>query len=125
MKPVLPFLIAGAASLCLSAAAMAQPGYDRSSDEGVTITARHLPSGAVVRSKVVRYGDLDLSYPRDARRMLTRISGAAREVCSPSPDSLQNLRDVSDYQGCRGEAEDYAVRDLDAPLVTDLYRYGD
>jgi UrcA family protein len=70
----------------------------------------------------VPHGDLNLSSPVGAERMLGRIRQAAIRVCGGRPD-LRDLREVRAFKACTRIAIERAVAELGAPLVTALY-YG-
>jgi UrcA family protein len=65
----------------------------------------------------VAYGDLNLQSQAGAKAMLSRLEGAATDVCGGEPD-IHLLDRQAIYQRCRAEAVDRAVRTMDAPLVT-------
>lgn len=70
---------------------------------------------AEARQTVVRYSDLDLSRPQDARRLYGRILGAAREVCENfrSADLQRNRI----YKQCVGKAVADAVAKVQSAQV--------
>jgi UrcA family protein len=68
---------------------------------------------AVQESKAVRYGDLDLSKPRDAARLYARITLAAREVCRDYKWSSVQL-------DCYEAAVNEAVAKVHQPLLSAL-----
>jgi UrcA family protein len=73
----------------------------------------------IVQRETVRFGDLDLSSMKDAKRLLVRIKDAADLVCGD-----QDLRDVMDTDGarkCRNDAVAHAVSKVNRPLLTALY----
>jgi UrcA family protein len=65
------------------------------------------PADDSVRSVVVRYSDLDLSQPADARRLYDRIKKAARAVCEANPFS--DLAQLAQYRMCVSRAVRDAV----------------
>jgi UrcA family protein len=68
------------------------------------------------RQTVVRYSDLDLSRPEDARRLYGRIQGAARAVCENfRSDDLQRAQI---YKQCLNKAVTDAVAKLQSAQVT-------
>lgn len=68
------------------------------------------------RQAVVRYSDLDLGRPEDARRLYGRILSAAREVCENfrSPD----LQRAQIHRRCMEEAVANAVAKVQSAQVT-------
>jgi UrcA family protein len=77
----------------------------------------------VTRSVAIRLGDLDLGSGRGAEAALSRIRGAAVQICGPSyPFTKMSLSEQEIFNQCLVEAEDRAVSDLDRPLVTALYQ---
>jgi UrcA family protein len=69
---------------------------------------------------LVRYGDLNVSEPLGARRLLERIRAAAGRVC-PEADS----RDLAAMQirwQCMNDAVARAVQQVHSPAVAALYR---
>jgi UrcA family protein len=81
------------------------------------------PAAEAPRSRVVRYADLDLSRPEDARRLYGRIKRAARAVCDNEPFSdLERLRD---YDKCLRQAVTEAVEKLHSEEVSAIPRTRD
>lgn len=72
------------------------------------------------RSTVVRYGDLDLSRPEDARRLYGRIKRAARTVCDNHP--LSDFKRLDEYEKCLGQAVGEAVEKVQSEQVTAIHR---
>jgi len=70
------------------------------------------------RKTVVRYSDLDLSRPQDARRLYGRILGAAREVCENFRSA--DLQRAAIYKRCMDKAVDDAVAQVQSAQVTAL-----
>ncbi len=62
----------------------------------------------------VRFSDLDLSRPNDARVLVTRLQAAARDVCERS-----RTRSAS---ACMDAAVDRAISMLNRPRVTMVYQ---
>ena len=81
-------------------------------------TAR--PEADEPRSTVVRYGDLDLSRPEDARRLYGRIKRAARRVCDNQPSS--DSKRLKEYERCLGQAVTEAVEKVQSEQVTAIHR---
>jgi UrcA family protein len=50
------------------------------------------------KSVTVTYGDLNLASEAGAKRLESRIRGAARKVCGRQP--TRNLADINDYNQC-------------------------
>ncbi len=73
-----------------------------------------------IRSVPVFFADLDLNSREGGYTLLTRIRGAARNVCSPAAD-IHNLADTSDFQRCVRRAVNHAVDDVGAPSVQDAF----
>jgi UrcA family protein len=73
------------------------------------------------RSVVVRYTDLDLSRPRDARVLYDRIHAAARLVCRNVGDETADLARLSEYRRCVHQAVANAVANVSSTEVTQLY----
>ncbi|MGD0490494.1 MAG: UrcA family protein [Steroidobacteraceae bacterium] len=74
-----------------------------------------------VPSKVVRFHDLDISTPAGAKALYSRIRAAARDVCERSTGSDAIFRGA--IAGCIDKAIDKAVKDVNAPMLTNL-RFG-
>ena len=81
--------------------------------------ASHVADSQTV-STVVRYGDLNLEKPEDAKTLLSRIKSAARTVCEPEPSS--NLVEIDEWRGCVADATSEAVAHVHSPMVTAAYR---
>jgi UrcA family protein len=71
------------------------------------------------RSRVVKFGDLDLRHGEDAAVLYARIRSAARAVCYPPYNSLVLQRSISDQ--CRDQTIARAVSDVNAPALTTYY----
>lgn len=69
-----------------------------------------------VRQTVVRYKDLDLARPEDARRLYGRILSAAREVCENFRSA--DLQRAQIYRRCMDEAITNAVAKVQSAQVT-------
>lgn len=70
------------------------------------------------RTLVVRYSDLDLSQPGDARRLYARIKVAARSVCDNSPSS--DLMRLAQYEKCMNQAIRRAVGTVNAAQLNKI-----
>jgi UrcA family protein len=74
---------------------------------------------------VVRYDDLDLTAPGDARTMLGRIRKAAAQACGLNPLMQGNdIAAIELFEACRADTLARAVRQLDAPEVTAAFKGG-
>lgn len=121
-------VLAAALGLAFAGSVQAQDDATYDASPGQVVVEAPPPSappGATVRATPVSYADLDLDSYAGAHTLLGRIDQAAVQVCQPEPDTLMNIQEVRDYRDCLGSAVDRAVFDLDAPTVTELYRYGD
>jgi UrcA family protein len=67
------------------------------------------------KQTVVKYSDLDLSRPQDARRLYGRIKYAAREVCDNNASSDLHLLKI--YQTCLRKAVTDAVAQVQSPQL--------
>ena len=74
-----------------------------------------------VTSIGVRYGDLNLSRPRDAAVMVHRLQSAALQACGASDFSLPEYRDAVRRSTCYTAGIDSALAALNAPAVSTLY----
>jgi UrcA family protein len=72
-----------------------------------------------VRTRSVKYADLNLQRPADAALLYRRIEGAAELVCEPyaSRDLARNMR----FRQCRSGAIQKAIAEVHAPLLTERY----
>jgi UrcA family protein len=59
-----------------------------------------------VQSQAVSYADLDLSQAAGVNTLMSRINGAAKNVCGPAPDAREWH---TAYQACIKSAVDQAV----------------
>jgi UrcA family protein len=71
------------------------------------------------RTALVHYSDLDLSQPKDARRLYGRIKAAAREVCDNAP--YKDLSSLRQYEMCVAHAVANAVQFVNATEVTRVH----
>lgn len=79
-------------------------------------TVRELPS------VVVKYGDLNLDTVDGVATLHTRLSRAAREVCSQLDSRVLGLREQ--YELCVSGAVTESVAKVDNPRLTSFHRYG-
>jgi UrcA family protein len=71
--------------------------------------------------KTVRFSDLDITKSDGAKVLYSRIRAAARDVCAMSTADDPILRLA--IKGCIDKAVDKAVKDVNAPMLTQL-RFG-
>jgi UrcA family protein len=70
----------------------------------------------------VHYGDLNLTFPQDAKMMLERIEQAAKKACGGHPTFSSYTGRLDDtFEECRDEAIQRTVKQLGAPVVTRAY----
>jgi UrcA family protein len=101
MNRLLIALVLGASAVASSASSGHAPRYSASTER-------------------VRFDDLDLSSPADARRMLQRMRAAAGDACyQPRSDTFPWA--AFEMARCRQQTLARAVKALDAPLVTAAY----
>jgi UrcA family protein len=82
-------------------------------------------SGDGVPSLDVTYSDLNLANSAGAEALLRRILAAASQVCgdaSRTTGTMIDVRATRERRLCVRTAIDNAVRQVNAPLVTALYR---
>lgn len=65
----------------------------------------------------VPFGDLNLSNPMGAQKMMQRITFAATKACGGLPD-IREIRERTMFKSCVREAKDDAVREINMPLLT-------
>jgi UrcA family protein len=75
----------------------------------------------VARSVVVRYSDLDLSRPKDARTLYYRLHAAARWACSNIGVQEDNLASLSEYHRCIRDALTKAVASVGSEQLTEIH----
>jgi UrcA family protein len=71
------------------------------------------------RTMTVRYGDLDLSAPEGADRLMRRIERAARRTCSVDPS--MRMRMFRAVQQCSARATEQAVAQVNDPNLWAAY----
>ncbi len=120
-RRVLPaFVIAMATGLLPAAQASAQ-----ATASPLTVHARH-PPGTETKDEVIKVADLDLSSEAGAETLIGRVRGAARRICSPRPSSFGNFKDMSDYERCKTEAIEDAIKNSgSAKAMEIIMRTGD
>jgi UrcA family protein len=79
-------------------------------------TVRELPS------VVVKYGDLNLDSADGIAALHTRLSKAARQVCSQLDSRVLGLREQ--YDICVSDAVSQSVARVDNPRLTSFHRFG-
>jgi UrcA family protein len=70
-------------------------------------------------SRVVRYGDLDLSRDSGVATLYSRINTAARAVCEPL--DVMMLKVLRERFDCRQDAVARAVSEVNSPALTSYY----
>ena len=75
----------------------------------------------IARSVVVRYTDLDLSRPKDARALYDRLQAAARSVCTNIGIQDNDLAALSEYHRCVRDAVANAVANVSSERLTAFY----
>ena len=93
-RMVLPFLLAGIASVGLAA-----------------------PAGSETSAIRVRYNRTDLTSTAGARNLLRRIGNAALESCGASSFSLAEFKAATEQSRCWRAAVDNAVRNIGSPVL--------
>jgi UrcA family protein len=71
------------------------------------------------RSVVVRFSDLNLARPQDARTLYTRIQVAARVACGDVENA--DLARFSRFHNCINEAVTKAVSSINMQQVTEIH----
>ncbi len=99
------------------------PAYDAPPAVGEVVVIAPPAGDREVKSERVSFADLDLDAPGAAHLLLTRIDGAARNVCGPDYSVTRDLNDQGDYRACMHRAVRAAVDDVDAPALFDAYDY--
>jgi UrcA family protein len=133
--------VAGLAAMGLAMTAPGQPaqaqpyGYDYSNDSGGQITVyaphrrieRNSITGAEIdvarESRVVHYGDLDLSSAYGVRRLHDRIERAAVDACQDM-DNTPGLYVMDSDVDCIGGAVDRAMAEAPIPENAAYQGYG-
>jgi UrcA family protein len=101
--------------------ATSSPAFSQTSADD-TLSRALIPAGAETRSQTVDYSDLNLDTARGASALVSRINGAAENVCSPAPVRASNLQESSDYAQCMRQATGHAVNGIDNRAVTYEYK---
>jgi UrcA family protein len=72
----------------------------------------------------VAYDDVNIATPRGADVVLARIVNAARQVCA-SGSGLRGVREAQEIRQCVRTATQAAVREINAPQLSALFRQRD
>ena len=112
MKLVIPVSLAA-----LSLGALAS--VNAQSIQEVVVTGNKAAPGAVTHSQTVKFADLDLSKSEGLKTLLSRIRGAAGEVCAPKPET-NDVNGSTGYKKCVGDAVNGAVAKVGNPSLTAL-----
>ena len=109
-------LLAGGAAPAFAAAVSPHAPYHD------VIVHEHLSSNThEVKSKHVRYHDVDVSTAHGAETLVIRIKNASEMVCGPHKGKM-SLRERTDYNRCIKEAMDEAVQSANSPAVNEAYK---
>jgi UrcA family protein len=123
MKSKLLALGAGGCAFTLAALLGAPAQADMSGEMAQKRTmeeSRTARRGAVTRSIVVAYGDLDLAVQAGAETLYGRMRGAARAVCGPRDPRIMELR--REWARCVDKALDNAVAASGSERVVVIHR---
>lgn len=82
------------------------------------LAAAEVPEQTEPKSVVVRYSDLDLSSPRDARQLYGRIKRAAHEACEAPP--MNELTRLTQYERCLHHAITDAVAQVSSSQLNHI-----
>lgn len=97
----------------------------------VMAAAAHADPAAFIRKDVpVVYSDLDLSTEGGARELLGRVEHAAAVACGTSPHfytsySVAPALASKEFNTCRANAVDTAMKSLKFPMVQKIYASAD
>ena len=83
-------------------------------------TAAEQPDDATAQVKV-RFHDLNLQRPGDAKTLLGRIERASLEACGASDQSIPEYRRLVARSKCYSSSVEAAIRKINSPLLTELY----
>jgi UrcA family protein len=72
-----------------------------------------------VRTRVVKFTDLDLTRSAGVAVLYTRIKQAARDVCAPF--NSRALGSIADARSCTEHSIARAVADVNAPALTSYH----
>jgi UrcA family protein len=86
---------------------------------GHRASAAPTEADAPYKTMVVRYDDLNLTNPKDARRLYARIRRAARVVCDNPPMS-ERIR-LAKYEQCLDQAVADAVARINSRQLTIIH----
>jgi UrcA family protein len=86
---------------------------------GSTLAHAALP-GDEPLSRQVNYSDLNLEQPAGAAALYNRLNAAAHVVCKPLEGKA--VLSFQRHRKCVAKAISTAVRDVNAPTLTNLYR---
>jgi UrcA family protein len=75
----------------------------------LVVHAPPLP-GSEVKDETVKTADLNLNTDAGAETLIGRVRGAAGRICMPRPTHAANFKDVSDYQKCKDQAVEGAIK---------------
>jgi UrcA family protein len=89
----------------------------------VVVQGSKAPAGLEVRSKSVKFADLDLSKSAGIETLLARIRRAAGDVCSPEPQ-VNDIGVRKEYDKCVNGAVDGAVAKVNNPRLSALASKG-
>jgi UrcA family protein len=73
-----------------------------------------------VKAVKVAFADVDLSTAQGAAVLLDRIDAAARMICGERAGRTMDEARAKIFATCRTRAVHYAVKDVDAPQLTQL-----
>lgn len=79
------------------------------------------PASAPGKQITVNYADLDIGHPAGAVELIARMHAAAAQACGPAPD-IRQLEPSRAYRQCISDAIERGVADVNAPVVTQLFR---
>jgi UrcA family protein len=119
LKDPNPLRAARARTVALAVAAGAAGALLLSVTPARAETAASGPDEVEVHSETVHFDDLNLSSPKDAKRLYTRLRGAAETVCGDY--DVRDFVDTREARKCENDAVAEAVAKVNQPLLTSVY----
>ena len=108
IRHITPGLAAAATALTVASGAMA------------TTTVTSIADDVQTHSEAISYRAADLKTAAGAEELLTRLGGAAANVCSEPGTPWDNFENPA-YRTCRRNAMERAVVQIDEPALTTAY----
>jgi UrcA family protein len=119
-RRVLP---AFSAALALATGLMMAPNASGQTTTTPLVVHGAAPAGSEIKDETIKVADLNLNTDAGAETLIGRVRAASKRVCAPLPTGTKaNFKDVSDYEKCRDQATERAIKDSGSAKAAEILK---